>query len=113
MIIFSDIQFDENGIPYVDKLPKGYRLAKLDDFFVSHKCYDKKHRKKIGMQYLVQSAREDIYFIREVNERLLDIDIEPYIVKEMVFVDPKDVNDFTAKVLGEPKDYDVTEWYLK
>lgn len=113
MILFSDIKIDENGISYVEKLPKGYRLATLDDFIVKHKCYDKRHRKKIGMQYLVQSAVEDIYYIRSVDERLLDIDIEPYIKKDQVFIDPKDVMAFTEKLLNEPKDNDVTEWYLK
>ena len=113
MLAFSDIKFDDAQIAYVEKLPKGYRLATLDDFIVSHKCYEKKHRKLIGLQYLVKSDREDIYYVREVNEYLLDIDVEPLILREHVFVDQKDVACFKDKVLKEPKDFDVTDWYLR
>ena len=97
----------------LETLPKRFKLATLEDFFVVHKCFDKRHKKKIGMQYLLQSAIDQRYYVKEVHELTLDIDLIPFIKHEMVFVDPEDVKVYTNKILAEPKHFDVTEWYLK
>jgi hypothetical protein len=70
---------DENGFPYLDKLPEGFVAAELDDFHV-------KWNKKIGMFYLVKGVLDPRYYPRVVNKMLTGEKLLPFIEAGSVFV---------------------------
>ena len=71
---------DANGFPYYDKLPVGFRLAKIDDFHENG-------RKRIGMQFLIQRVtQENFYEAYTVNENLTGAWIKQFIDDKRVFV---------------------------
>lgn len=68
------------GFEMYDKLPDGYRLAKLDDFL-------EKGRRKIGMQFLIKwCTRDDYYQICTVSASLFSKNLIPFIEHDRVFI---------------------------
>ena len=77
----SKILINQHGFEYYDKLPDGFRLAKLDDFL-------EKGKRKIGMKFLIQwSSNEDVYQICEVKMSLTSAILNPFFEYDQVFVE--------------------------
>ena len=112
MIPIDDIKTDETTLrDYVVKVPKGWKKAKLEDFYVAHKCFERRHCKLIGLNYLEYSEMQEKYFLRVVTEFTLDKDVLPYI--HLIWIFPDEVNALKEKILKGPKDFEVYEWYEK
>ena len=112
MIPIEDIKTDEvTGRDYVLKIPKGWKKAKLEDFYVAHKCFERRHCKLIGLSFLEYSEAQEKYFIRSVTEFTLDTDIIPTL--SVIWIYPEEVNALKEKILKGPKDFEVFEWYEK
>jgi len=75
----SEEKIDKNGFPYYDKLPDGYRLAKIDDFHI-------KGMKKIGMEFLIQRVNKEIYDVYHLLERHTGLWLNKFINVNRVFV---------------------------
>ena len=70
----------QSGMMYFDKLPVGYRKAKLSDFQVQGK-------RPIGMRFLIQwTTNEDVYQICTVSNTLTSKILNPHLADERVFV---------------------------
>lgn len=70
---------DQNGWKYYDHLPRGYRLATMDDFHTNGK-------KKVGMEYLIQRADQPHFEIHYMRKETRAIVLKPFIDCDMVFV---------------------------
>ena len=71
---------DANQLPYYDKLPDGFRVAKIDDFHENG-------RKKIGMEFLIKRIIQDnFYEAYTVNENLTGTWLKQFIDDKRVFV---------------------------
>ena len=70
---------DKYGWKYYEKLPQGYRLAKMGDFHLEG-------IKKIGMLYLIKRFSEDHYEIHHLKEYTTSQYLKPFLDHEMVFI---------------------------
>ena len=70
---------DHNGWEYYEKLPKGYRLATLDDFHSNG-------RKKIGMEFLIKWVMREYYQVCIVSETLKGVMLKDFIDERRVFI---------------------------
>ncbi len=70
---------DLNGWEYYDKLPDGYRHAKIEDFIDRGKV-------KLGMMFLIKWSCEEYYQVCKVSENLTSKFLLPIIEDKMVYV---------------------------
>lgn len=70
---------DINGFNYYDKLPDGYRPAKIDDFHFNG-------RKKLGMEFLIQGVNKEKYFVYYLMERHTGSWLNVFISINRVFI---------------------------
>lgn len=73
------MKMDQNGWPYHDKLPEGFRVAKLEDFLVNGK-------RRIGLQFLIKWATREYFQVCVVSENLTGSILKPFIDENRVFV---------------------------
>ena len=72
--------YSSSGFELYDKLPDGYRLAKLDDFL-------EKGRRRIGMQFLIQwVSNPDLYQICHVSINLTSTFLNQFIADDRVYI---------------------------
>ncbi len=74
-----EAQISEHGSRYYTSLPENTRKGTLTDFL----SYGKK---KVGMEYLVYSDIQNVYFVQVVRERTAGRKIQDYIDADMLYV---------------------------
>ncbi len=74
-----EAQISEHGLKYYPSLPENTRKGTINDF-VSY------GRKKVGMEYLVYSDIQNVYFVQVVREATTGKKIREYIDAEMLYV---------------------------
>lgn len=71
---------NNSGFEMYDKLPDGYRLAKLEDFL-------EKGKRKYGMEFLIQwVSNPRLYQICTVTKNLTSAFLNEFIVDERVYI---------------------------
>lgn len=73
------MKIEKDGWSYYDKLPEGFRVAKLDDFI-------RAGRRRIGMMFLIRWSEKEIYQECLVSENLTSVFLKPFIEENRVFV---------------------------
>ena len=72
-------QINENGSRYYSSLPENARKGNINDFV----DYGKK---KVGMEYLVYSDIQNVYFVQTVREGTTGQKLKDYIDAGMLYV---------------------------
>lgn len=73
------VKTDRFGWKYYEALPKGFRLATMDDFHFQG-------TKRVGMEYLIQRANQPHFEIHYLRQETKASVLQPFIDCDMVFV---------------------------
>lgn len=73
------MKIDRNGFEFYDKLPGGYRMAKLDDFHENGK-------KNIGMEFLILRVTKEVYDVYHLADHHTGSWLNEFIKGNRVFI---------------------------